>query len=569
MRTLYITVALFLILSLLLFIGSFIYLDKEKHKIYYYVINLDGYDIGTIRVDKFETEDKLLYRSVSNMPFAELFTESKTRLALDRKYDIDNYFKETYGNAATESVYMEKSKNSISFVSKYQARFTYLDNIPIKKYTFIFEESSPVTYLPIIENYNFKRGRSQGFNAITFFSPSLPPMKRFVTLTSIRNEYLKVDSRKIKTENLILKIKNYPQGMIWVARSDRSLIRLEIPEKGLRITRSFSPKIADAKEYSLTSEEYISKDVAFKNKNVQLTGTLTLPKKEGIYPAVLLIWGSGPQDRQYQGFFSTMADYLSKNGFCVLRFDKRGCGSSGGDSSVCTDNDIAADVNAALEYLISQKEVDPGKVAIIAHSKGVSYALKAALEESSVKALVLMAPSEYLGLEKDQSLDALRKMALKYKWKNDYLKSVIESIQKTNIKATTTERNWVYTMGRRCYLKNLREALAEKPIDLIKKVNIAVLILQGRQDDEVSVESASMLDGMLEEGGNRKHALTYFGYLGHFFGKKINDGIHRVHYEVDKEVLDTIKSWLDKNFTQKEDLKVQDNHDKPVVNSND
>ena len=209
MKKIYIVVSILFAASIIIFLLSFVYLDRVKHKIYYYAINLDGHEIGTIKIDKFDTEDKLIYKSVSNMPLAQLFTEERSKIALDTKYNIESYGKDRTANNVVESSYVTRDNDTISFLNQFESRFSYLNNIPIKRETFIFDEESPATYLPIIENYDFKKGGSQGFNALTFFPDlSLPPMRRFVTLTSIRDEYIEVGARKINTENLILKIKN-------------------------------------------------------------------------------------------------------------------------------------------------------------------------------------------------------------------------------------------------------------------------------------------------------------------------------------------------------------------------
>lgn len=551
MRRLYIAVSALFLISILLFISAFIYLDKEKRKTYYYIINLDGYDVGAIRIDKFATEDKLIYKSVSSVPFYPTLTDSKSRITLDRRYNLENYSKERSGYGAIESVYLENKANLISFVAIFQSEFASADNIPIRKGAFIFEEDSPVTYLPLVENYDFKKGKSQGFNAITHFSTFLPPMKRFVTLTSIRDEYLKIDSKKIKTEYLWLKIKNYPQGGLWVSKLDRSLVALEMPSRHLKITRTFSPRSFSAKEYVLEGMEYIAKEASFKNKNVQLAGTMTIPQKEGKHPTAILVYGPGPQDRGYQGIFTSVADYLSKNNFCVFRFDKRGIGLSEGDFSSTTDADEIGDLDAALEYTANQKEVDPQKISIIGHSRGAYYASELTSKKDIVRALVLMAPSAYsLKTGVDVEFEDLKEMASKFKWSEDYLKLAIRSNLETKGKIKETKHNWITILGKRCFLKKTREWSDEKPIDAIKKTKVPVLILQGKQDTPLQMESASMWDKALEEGGNSNHTLIYFGYLDYSFGKRVNDGEHRIHYEVDREVLETIKNWLNKNLIE-------------------
>jgi len=552
LRNIYIAVLTFLVLSVLLFIGSFIYLDKEKHGTYYYVVNLGGHECGTIKVDSFETEDKRIYKSAAHMPFSVDFTEFKSRLILDRRYNIESFMEEKSGNGPGKIVYLENKKGLVSFVARYGSRFAAVTDIPIRGYTYIFDEFSPATYLALIENYNFRKGRSQGFNGLTPAKLAyLPPMKRLVTLTSVRDEYIKVGRRKIKTEYLLLKIKNYPQGGVWVAKSDKSLIKLEIPQKGLSITRVFSPVTLSAKGYVSKGDEYISEEVVFKNRNIQLAGTLTIPKKEGKLPAVLLIAGSGPQDREYQGFFASIADYLSKNGFCALRFDSRGVGSSGGDAMSSRKRDEIEDAVAALEFLAGAVEkVDPQKIAVIAHSEGAFSALAVAAGKDTVKALVFMAPSVYLGPEKSPRAEILKNMASKNGWSDDYLNLAMRAAQETEGKAAGTKHDWAYILGKRYFLKGIREELAERPKDAISSVKSPVLVLQGKEDEEVPMEFASYFDKALEEAGNPNHALVYYGYLGRFFGNLVDDGTHKMHYEVDKEVLENIKNWLNKNILE-------------------
>lgn len=545
MKKLYIVTSLLFSASIIIFLLSFLCLDRAKHKIYYYAINLNGHEIGTIKVDKFDTEDKLIYKSVSNMPLAQLFTEERSRIALDTKYNIENYGKYRTANNVTESSYLVRDNDTISFLNQFESRFSYLNNIPIKRETFIFDEESPVTYLPIIENYDFKKGRSQGFNGLTFFpEPWLPPMKRFITLTSIRDEYIDAGTRKIKTENLLFKIRNYPQGSIWVAKSDRSLVRIEIPNRKLVITRTFSPKKIEVRHDAIGNDEYISKDLTFKSKNMELAGTLTVPKSEGKWPAVLLIWGQGTQDREYQGLFTSMADYLSRNGFCVFRFDKRGVGLSGGDASSYTHADELEDITAALDYLVGRKEVDTGNTLIIAHSEGAARALELASCRNNIKGIVFMSPMIHLGYKDEERINALKSASSRGNWTEEYFRLALLSMKTSIEVAVRSDRNWASILGKRVFLRNMREDAPGNQSELIKNLNIPILILQGKEDEALPPELATGLDKALTDSGHSSHILTYYGYLGHFFGKIVNDGSHKIHYEADKDVLDNIKNWV-------------------------
>jgi len=107
---------------------------------------------------------------------------------------------------------------------------------------------------------------------------------------------------------------------------------------------------------------------------VRLAGTVTRPNGAGPYPAIVLISGSGPQDRDETVFghkpFAVLADYLTRRGYVVLRYDDRGFGASTGDFGNSTTADFASDARAAVGYLKGRREVAPGRVGLIGHSEG-------------------------------------------------------------------------------------------------------------------------------------------------------------------------------------------------------
>jgi alpha-beta hydrolase superfamily lysophospholipase len=121
---------------------------------------------------------------------------------------------------------------------------------------------------------------------------------------------------------------------------------------------------------------YELKEVFFENKHssIRFGGTLTIPESTNSVPAVVLVSGSGPQNRDSELFghksFEVLADYLTRSGIAVLRYDDRGIGQSGGNFSTATTFDFADDASAALEFLRKQSKVNPKKVGLIGHSEG-------------------------------------------------------------------------------------------------------------------------------------------------------------------------------------------------------
>ena len=121
---------------------------------------------------------------------------------------------------------------------------------------------------------------------------------------------------------------------------------------------------------------YRAEEVTFTNKKEgnTLAGTLTIPEGNGPFPAVVLVSGSGQQNRDEELMnhrpFWVIADYLSRRGIAVLRYDDRGMGGSGGEVEMATSLDFSYDVEAAFDFLRGQKHIDASRVGILGHSEG-------------------------------------------------------------------------------------------------------------------------------------------------------------------------------------------------------
>lgn len=552
MRKIYITVVLILLLALSLFVATFVYLDRSNHQTYEYTVTIEGKLAGNIRLDKFITEERLIYKSESDTPFYPKYTKSRERIDLDRRYALQEFLREDIAGKVTDLTYLQDIDSQVSFLSTVGPKFIYVDKIPVRRDTFVFEPDSPVTYMPIIENYDFSRGRSQGFNTLTFpdqpdpgLRPArLPPMKRFITLTSIKDEYLKIDSRKIKTENLLLKTRNYPNGSIWVAKSDRALIKIDLPSLGIVITRSFRNKKAVALQRTMQDPRYMAQEVSFKSAGAELSGTLTTPTKDGKFPAVLLIGSISGPDRDLKGTFATVADWLSKNGYSTLRFDKRGTGSSKGDASSSDHSEDLLDAASALGYLRKQPNIDADKIIIIAHGEAAYPAIRLSSDDS-VKGVILMSPLLDLSGSQSKRAEEIGRAAARYRWPDEYLQLVMRAESATKEKVETAKGDWIQLMGRRVFVNANRQDLFDDNDHLLTKMRTPILILQGTSDGPSASFAAGSIDKAISEAKDVSHAIKYFSYLGNLLAVPTNDGVHKIYYETDSEVLKNVREWID------------------------
>ncbi len=142
---------------------------------------------------------------------------------------------------------------------------------------------------------------------------------------------------------------------------------------------------------------YYSEDVKFINKKdgTVLVGTLTLPKKEKKFPAVILKGGSLPNNRDMESYhhkpFLLIADYLTRNGIAVLRCDDRGVGRSTGDFMKSTIVDFSGDLLAGYEFLSSRPEIQSNEIGLIGHSEGAIVASIAASQCKDIKFVIMLA----------------------------------------------------------------------------------------------------------------------------------------------------------------------------------
>ncbi len=167
---------------------------------------------------------------------------------------------------------------------------------------------------------------------------------------------------------------------------------------------------------------YYSEDVEYDNadKSLHYGATFTRPNGGGKYPAVIIISGSGTQDRDGTLFghklYWVLADYLTKNGIAVLRVDDRGAGKSsvGNNMSTVTSVDFSYDVEASLNYLETRNDVDKKHLGLIGHSEGGIIAPMVAARRKDVNFIVLWGAPIIGGarIQTEQQGDGIKEMGV-------------------------------------------------------------------------------------------------------------------------------------------------------------
>lgn len=316
-------------------------------------------------------------------------------------------------------------------------------------------------------------------------------------------------------------------------------------------------------------------------KDVRLAGTFTVPPGAGPFPAVVLITGSGPQDRDESLMghrpFLVLADHLARQGIAVLRCDDRGVAKSSGDHMKATTADFADDARAQIAWLRQRKEVDPKRTGIIGHSEGGIVAPMVAAKDSEIAFIVLLAgvgvPMKDLLMRQMEDMARLeggdeRKVARSIRQGREVLQMLTENLDDAAVekrlremleearremtpeelaKAAPVETTVAMGMGR---IRSpwQRWAIAYDPAPALRAVKCPVLAINGEKDCQVAAkENIEGIARALAAGGNKNVNTEIFPKLNHLF-QTCQTGALKEYGEIEETmspaVLTMVADWI-------------------------
>ncbi len=330
---------------------------------------------------------------------------------------------------------------------------------------------------------------------------------------------------------------------------------------------------------------YLSENVEFLSQGLLLKGTVTRPKTPGLHKSIVLITGSGPQNRDEEILghkpFLVLSDYLSRNGYVVLRYDERGVGESQGEFSQATSKDFMQDALSAWKFLRSQSYSDPKQTGLLGHSEGGMVAIMAAAIEPEIAFLVLLAASvhplseimhdqrqrayDMAGITKEHSnklQNSHQRLVQLACHQGSDLAILKESLNLARISLPISkplnkeERN-----QRKLSLRQLakyveatykspwmRFVLQYDPIHDLKKVSCPVLALNGELDTQVPAKSSlDLIQTALANAGNHQVTIHSLPNLNHLFQKAVSGEVSEyaiIEETINPSVLKIIAEWL-------------------------
>ncbi|HBG70383.1 MAG: hypothetical protein A2W93_15655 [Bacteroidetes bacterium GWF2_43_63] len=330
---------------------------------------------------------------------------------------------------------------------------------------------------------------------------------------------------------------------------------------------------------------YIAKDVTFQNKKakIKLAGTLTIPDTTNVWPVVVLVSGSGPQDRNEELLkhqpFLLIADYFTRNGIAVLRYDDRGVGKSEGKFNEATTADLNTDAGAAVSFLKTLPYIDKKSIGMVGHSEGGIIVLMQASQNKSLRFVISMAGvsipcSQLLVMQNDKIMkgygadedirdffwnfntslydlvlteknaDTLRKKAL------ILFKEKSEPLSEDQKKEFGLGESYITAMLMQLSTPWFKYFLAINPSNYIKKIKTNVLAINGSKDVQVPAEPnmEAFNTYLVQQSGIYKETHVFPG-LNHLF-QPCTTGLTgeyaMIETTIDPQVLEYMKAWIKK-----------------------
>jgi uncharacterized protein len=270
--------------------------------------------------------------------------------------------------------------------------------------------------------------------------------------------------------------------------------------------------------------------VQFTNNGIHLAGTLISPTTHGKHPAIILVHGSGAEDREY---LLPFARFLIRRGIAVFGYDKRGVGESKGDWRTASFEDLAGDVVAAFEYLKTRSDIDRSQIGLLGFSQAGWIMPLAAIRAKDIAFLISISGAGISPAE--TTFDETRNEMAVAGRKPETIQQIV-NVMKLQYEFAQTGRGWdAYAAGRSAlvariggapssfpgttndpYWRSVRLTYFYDPAPALSQLKIPILALFGELDNNIVAEkNKSAWEVALAAAGNRDYTLTILPKANH------------------------------------------------------
>ncbi len=593
MKKLVVILTLSIVLATALVLLAFFYIEMSGHEELNFDVFLGGRPFGSVKVDRYSTADRTIYKSVSEYPQTNGYPRITQKLVLGKRSGTPvKYIQEAEGARGQKRLIMltQEGENS-DYLFLENPRFLTLKNFSTGEKTMVIYPGEISTYMALMGKYNFWKKGTQFFEIMIPIADPLPPMRDKVQVREIKDEYISIGGKKVEAESFSVGAKGLPEVKIFLSKYGHVMLGMDMENPEMRILltspvetpadriSNLFPMVASGvrlvkeaivgkgSQGSLkkdvdqdealteagqlegeTEDQYGVREVFFENGGMVLSGEMWMPAGKGAFPAVLIVPDDGPRKRGEDSLVSALGKLLSGAGFVVFVFDNPGQGKSQGDFAGLDDEKRINDIKAALKYLKERLDVDPDSISMFGHRGGSYLAVKTAEEVPYVRACVLIdLPFEaYLSgdLTKEQAEAMLRSHGLG-PFEAGFMKMAHARVQDHRRVMAASRDDYSFFMGVNMPIGGYKALQERKVYETIISFDRPELVILGRDTKGFDPDTAARLKGKLVEN-NSHNKVAVLGNLGEYSGE-IEWRSDAWRFALNPDIVALVEKWIKEN----------------------
>lgn len=616
MKTLAIVLMIMAIAMVAFLMLAFFYIDLSGHSSFHYDILKENSLVGKVKVDKYVTEVKIVYKSTTELFDTLAYPVINEKLSLSGRNMMPlKFVKEAEGTKGQKRItLLTQDKDKTDFLFLEHPSFITLKAFETGKKTFIFDPADIMLYLPIMERYNFWKKGTQSFEVMIPTNLALAPMRDKIKIKYVDDEYIRVMGQKLEAESFTVTAKSLPAVKFYVAKYTHRILALDIEERSTRFvladfvespekriepiidrvvafTDKFVKKIISlkrARETSDFSKKEILKDTetiiqsepapqtkvqgaetSFKSGNLTLSGKIWIPEGPGPFPAVIIVQNDGPVTKGEKMLLESLSEALAQSNFSVILPDYPGQGKSPKSPTGLEDEKKIQTIISASEHIAQENLVDKKSIILIGHKGGGYIALKAAEKIPSVQTCIVVGvPPALTNMDfyKKTTIETIQVELAEEGWgpfDENFMRTIRGIVDKhlSDVRGSTDD--FAFFMGIKVPLKAYKDFIERDSYKAIISCEKPVLLIFGK--DEKGIDS-SLVKGLGKELRDKNNAseIVLLNDMGSYAGKIENKNNNWI-FSLNPEVLNLAKEWILKNGIYKEKVltEVPDEANKP------
>ena len=595
MKKLITLVIIAIVLMIFLIVMAFLYVDLSGHKGFCYDVLKNGRFFGSIMVNRYVTEDKVIYKSTAEYPYSLEYPVINEKLFLKKRTMMPLKFVEeangVKGQKRLTLLVQEEEKTDFLFLER--PKFITLKGFETGEKTMVFSPADVMLYMPVMEKYNFWKKGAQFFEIMVPVGEPIPPIRDKIEVRYLKDEYIPIMGRRVEVETFSVGARTLPSAKVFLSKYTHRILALEIDKTDMRFilvsfienpgkrikpaidrfisifnlkkTGSKPPAVkADVSGRSRLPEEEgavprsaerskrkAPEEIFFESGSLILSGRLWVPDGEGPHPAMLIVPKDGPATKGQQYLFDSLSEFLSASGFVVLVFDSPGQGKSQGSFMGLNDGEKIQNITAAAGYLQKHPAVKKRSVNFIGYEGGGYLALKAASDLPFVRTCVLLgvpegfAKTDFFQEPSKENIQAMLNIRGLGAADEVYMKIITEKAQNHLTGIARSGENFSFFMGVKVSLRGYREFIARDSYEAMLSFDRPLLLILGRDDRRFDSQTVERLKATLEKK-DRRDKVAIFRNLDVYMGKMVARG-SSWSFSINKGVLDLIRNWIIEN----------------------